>query len=77
MSIPLSLSQLTWALEEVPPANSRRAFALLQVKAERRIRSCHVIKQKITSTVWRRLWELFNRSYKKKKKKKTEGNLEW
>jgi len=33
---------------------------------KRRIGGCHVIRTKIVSTVWRRLWERFNRSCKKK-----------
>jgi hypothetical protein len=34
ITLSLSLSQLTWASEEAPPANPRWAFALLQVTGE-------------------------------------------
>jgi hypothetical protein len=34
ITLPLSLSQLTWVSEEASPANSRWAFALLQVTGE-------------------------------------------
>jgi hypothetical protein len=53
MSIPLSLSlsQLTWASKEVPPANSRRAFALLQVTGGETNQElpCHQAKNNINT----------------------------
>jgi hypothetical protein len=50
MIILLSLSLLTWASEEVLPANPRRVFALLQIICEETNGGCHVAGLEITST---------------------------
>jgi len=49
----LSLSQLTWASEEVPLANPRRAFALLQVTDGETNRElpCHQAKNSINNII--------------------------
>jgi hypothetical protein len=51
LSLSLSLFQLTWASDEVPPANPRRAFVLFQVTGGETNQKlpCHQGKNSINS----------------------------
>jgi len=53
ITLPLSLSQLTWASEEAPPANPRWAYTLLQVTGEQTNRRlpCHQAKNRINKNI--------------------------